>query len=125
MRQGVALSQSPRLLCDPLLCLQSSRKLGVQTRLLGLRQVRLGSPHQGQDLYPDLPQLPFGLSHQRHKHVSHPPTLAAEAAHDLRQVVLEVLLRKLPALDLAVPVEELERVDGLAVGGLRELPVRW
>ncbi|HUR01598.1 MAG TPA: cytochrome P450 [Nonomuraea sp.] len=41
------------------------------------------------------------------------------------QVVLEVLLRKLPTLDLAVPVEELERVDGLAVGGLRELPVRW
>lgn len=41
------------------------------------------------------------------------------------QVVLEVLLRRLPALELAVPVEELERVEGLAVGGLRELPVRW
>jgi cytochrome P450 len=41
------------------------------------------------------------------------------------QVVLEVLLRKLPALELAVPVEELERVEGLAVGGLRTVPVRW
>ncbi|WP_030913128.1 cytochrome P450 [Streptosporangium amethystogenes] len=41
------------------------------------------------------------------------------------QVVLEVLLRKLPTLDLAVPVAELERVEGLAVGGLRTLPVRW
>ncbi|MFI7633421.1 cytochrome P450 [Nonomuraea sp. NPDC049400] len=41
------------------------------------------------------------------------------------QVVLEVLLRKLPGLDLAVPVEELERVEGLAVGGLRTVPVRW
>ncbi|RVX42476.1 cytochrome P450 [Nonomuraea polychroma] len=41
------------------------------------------------------------------------------------QVVLEVLLRKLPTLDLAVPVEELERVEGLAVGGLRTVPVRW
>jgi cytochrome P450 len=41
------------------------------------------------------------------------------------QVVLEVLLRKLPTLELAVPVEELRRVEGLAVGGLRELPVRW
>ncbi|NRQ37306.1 cytochrome P450 [Nonomuraea sp. NN258] len=41
------------------------------------------------------------------------------------QVVLEVLLRRLPALDLAVPVAELERVEGLAVGGLRTLPVRW
>ncbi|GAA5083254.1 cytochrome P450 [Thermocatellispora tengchongensis] len=41
------------------------------------------------------------------------------------QVVLEVLLRKLPTLDLAVPVTELERVEGLAVGGLRTVPVRW
>ncbi|MEV4569054.1 cytochrome P450 [Nonomuraea sp. NPDC049419] len=41
------------------------------------------------------------------------------------QVVLEVLLRRLPSLDLAVPVAELERVEGLAVGGLRTLPVRW
>ncbi|MER7128333.1 cytochrome P450 [Streptosporangium saharense] len=41
------------------------------------------------------------------------------------QVVLEVLLRRLPALELAVPQEELRRVEGLAVGGLSELPVRW
>ncbi|GAA0826525.1 cytochrome P450 [Streptosporangium amethystogenes subsp. fukuiense] len=41
------------------------------------------------------------------------------------QVVLEVLLRRLPSLRLAVPVEELRRVDGLVVGGLREVPVHW
>ncbi|MFF0248741.1 cytochrome P450 [Streptosporangium sandarakinum] len=41
------------------------------------------------------------------------------------QVVLEVLLRRLPALELAVPAAELERVEGLAVGGLRTVPVRW
>ncbi|MEO6091241.1 MAG: cytochrome P450 [Umezawaea sp.] len=41
------------------------------------------------------------------------------------QVVLEVLLRKLPTLDLAVPVDELRRIDGLVVGGLTELPVKW
>ncbi|WP_336208072.1 cytochrome P450 [Nonomuraea sp. LPB2021202275-12-8] len=41
------------------------------------------------------------------------------------QVVLEVLLRKLPTLELAVTEEELERVEGLAVGGLRTVPVRW
>jgi cytochrome P450 len=41
------------------------------------------------------------------------------------QVTLEVLLRKLPSLELAVSQEELRRVEGLAVGGLRELPVRW
>jgi cytochrome P450 len=41
------------------------------------------------------------------------------------QVVLEVLLRRLPSLELAVPAEELRPVEGLAVGGLREVPVRW
>jgi cytochrome P450 len=41
------------------------------------------------------------------------------------QVVLEVLLRKLPSLDLAVAVDDLRRVEGLVVGGLVELPVRW
>jgi cytochrome P450 len=41
------------------------------------------------------------------------------------QAVLGVLLRKLPSLDLAVPAEDLRRVEGLVVGGLRELPVRW
>jgi cytochrome P450 len=41
------------------------------------------------------------------------------------QVVLEVLLRRLPALDLAVAPDELKRVEGLVVGGLQELPVRW
>ncbi|MFE2749337.1 cytochrome P450 [Streptomyces scopuliridis] len=41
------------------------------------------------------------------------------------QVVLEVLLRKLPSLDLAVPVAELKQVEGLTVGGLQEVPVRW
>jgi len=41
------------------------------------------------------------------------------------QVVLEVLLRKLPSLDLAVGVDDLRRVEGLVVGGLVELPVRW
>lgn len=41
------------------------------------------------------------------------------------QVTLEVLLRKLPTLELAVPPEDLEPVEGLLVGGLREVPVRW
>lgn len=41
------------------------------------------------------------------------------------QAVLDVLLRRLPTLELAVPADELRRVEGLAVGGLSELPVRW
>ena len=41
------------------------------------------------------------------------------------QAVLDVLLRRLPTLELAVPADELRRVDGLVVGGLQGLPVRW
>ncbi|GAA1310157.1 cytochrome P450 [Saccharothrix xinjiangensis] len=41
------------------------------------------------------------------------------------QVVLEVLVRRLPGLELAVAPEELNRVEGLVVGGLRDVPVRW
>lgn len=41
------------------------------------------------------------------------------------QVTLEVLLRKLPTLQLAVSIDELQRVEGLLVGGLRTVPVRW
>ncbi|WP_419703038.1 cytochrome P450 [Promicromonospora sp. NFX87] len=41
------------------------------------------------------------------------------------QAALETLLRRLPTLELAVGVDELERVDGLAVGGLTKLPVQW
>jgi cytochrome P450 len=41
------------------------------------------------------------------------------------QVVLEVMLRRLPGLELAVPVEDLRLDDGLIVTALTELPVRW
>ncbi|MFE0378777.1 cytochrome P450 [Streptomyces inhibens] len=41
------------------------------------------------------------------------------------QVVLEVLLRRLPSLELAVAAEDLRRLEGLVVGGLSEVPVRW
>jgi len=41
------------------------------------------------------------------------------------QAVLEILLARLPSLELAVPAAELRRVEGLAVTGLREVPVTW
>jgi cytochrome P450 len=41
------------------------------------------------------------------------------------QVVLEVLLRRLPTLELAVGPAELVKLEGLIVGGLAEVPVRW
>jgi hypothetical protein len=44
---------------------------------------------------------------------------------DELQVVLEGLLRRLPTLELAVPSAELPLVEGLLVGGLREVRVIW
>lgn len=41
------------------------------------------------------------------------------------QTTLDVLLRRLPTLELAVEASALERVEGLVVGGLATLPVRW
>lgn len=41
------------------------------------------------------------------------------------QAVLTALLERLPTLELAVPAGELRRVEGLLVGGLEEVPVRW
>jgi cytochrome P450 len=41
------------------------------------------------------------------------------------QVVLDTLLRRVPALKLAVPVEDLQFKDDAFVYGLHELPVTW
>jgi len=41
------------------------------------------------------------------------------------QTVLSVLLRRLPTLALAVPAEALKRREGLLVGGLEQVLVRW
>jgi cytochrome P450 len=41
------------------------------------------------------------------------------------QTVLAVLLDRLPGLELAVEPDGLRRREGLIVGGLEELPVRW
>lgn len=41
------------------------------------------------------------------------------------QTVLSVLLRRLPTLALAVPPEQLERREGLLIGGFERVPVRW
>jgi hypothetical protein len=44
---------------------------------------------------------------------------------DLPPAVLDVPPRRPPGLELAGPAGELERVDGLIVGGLTEVPVPW
>ncbi|MET7478383.1 cytochrome P450 [Streptomyces sp. NPDC005648] len=51
--------------------------------------------------------------------------LGQELARAQLQTVLRVLLRRLPTLELAAPAADLRRLEGLAVGGLSEVPVRW
>jgi cytochrome P450 len=41
------------------------------------------------------------------------------------QTTLNVLLRRLPTLELAVPPADLARREGLLIGGLERVPVRW
>ena len=95
--QGLALGEPSRLVCDPLMGLESGPELGVQARPLVLRprrravQARLDGTRQRQDLLSPLPPWRLGLAHQRHPHVAHPPALAADAAHPLLEVVLEWL----------------------------------
>jgi hypothetical protein len=82
---------------DPLAGREDGGKLDVQVRPLALRQLGhtahalLHGLSQGQDLVSTLQQLRLGLAYQRHKHFSHPSTLPAEAAHNLLEVVLQVL----------------------------------
>lgn len=51
--------------------------------------------------------------------------LGQALARAVLRTVLDVLLRRLPTLELAAPPADLRRLEGLAVGGLREVPVRW
>ncbi|MEU5882421.1 cytochrome P450 [Spirillospora sp. NPDC047279] len=65
----------------------------------------------------DNPHLAFGHG------VHH--CLGAHLARLELQVALGALLARLPGLRLAVPKDELRWKDGLAVRGLRQLPVTW
>src|SRR5215211_5355960 len=99
--QGLALGEPAGLVCDPVMGIEGGRELGVQACPLVRRQLhravqaRLGGPSQGQDLRSQLQQLRLRLAHQRHKHFAHSPALSAEAAHDLLEVVLELLRLRL------------------------------
>ena len=54
-------------------------------------QALLHGPSQGQDSVSTRQQLGLGLAYQCHKHFPHPPALSAETAHNLLEVVLELV----------------------------------
>ncbi|TDD43982.1 cytochrome P450 [Kribbella antibiotica] len=87
----------------------------------------LGSANRDESVFPDAAEL--DLSRSPNLHISFgvgPHSCVGQSlARTELQVVLEVLLRRLPTLELAVPVAELPPVEGLLVGGLQKVPVRW
>lgn len=53
------------------------------------------------------------------------PCLGQAPARPGSRAELDVLLCRLPTPEPAVPADDLRRVEGLVVGGWREVPVRW
>lgn len=87
----------------------------------------LSSANRDERAFADPDDLDLGRSPNPHLSFGAGPhsCLGQALARTELQVVLEVLLRTLPGLELAVPVTELRKVEGLVVGGLSEVPVRW
>ncbi|OLF12741.1 cytochrome [Actinophytocola xinjiangensis] len=87
----------------------------------------MGAANRDEDVFPDGESI--DLTRNPNPHLSFGSgahsCLGQALARTELQVALEVLLRRLPTLELAVAPEELNKVEGLVVGGLREVPVRW
>ncbi|MFJ8752963.1 cytochrome P450 [Streptomyces sp. NPDC102441] len=83
--------------------------------------------NRDEDVFDNAEEMDLGRSPNPHLIFGAGPhsCLGQALARTELQVVLDVLLRKLPTLELAVPVHDLQRVEGLLVGGLRTVPVRW
>lgn len=87
----------------------------------------MAAANRDSTVFDNADEMDFGRSPNAHLAFGSGPhsCLGQALARTELQVVLEVLSRRLPTLELAVEVDELRRVHGLAVGGLREVPVRW
>ena len=94
--QGFAVSQPAGLGGDLVMGFEGYFELGVPALPLVLRQGRralhvlLRGLSKRHDLLPGLQQLPLGLAHQHHKHSALAAALAAKAAHNLDEGLLEL-----------------------------------
>ncbi|GGK78018.1 cytochrome P450 [Mangrovihabitans endophyticus] len=87
----------------------------------------MGAANRDEAVYPDAERMDLTRTPNAHLAFgSGPHSCVGQAlARTELQVALQVLLRRLPSLRLAVPPATLEPLDGLVVGGLREVPVHW
>jgi hypothetical protein len=86
----------------------------------------LGCPSQGQDLRSQRQQACLRLAYQRHTYVSHPPELAAEAAHQRLEVGLGWLGLRLQRRTLGGALRR-DRTDELEdfVGAFYRVAASW
>ncbi|GAA3160758.1 cytochrome P450 [Nonomuraea salmonea] len=87
----------------------------------------MGSGNRDESVFEHAGEMDLGRSPNPHLTFGAGPhsCLGQALARTELQVALETLLRKLPTLELAVPPADLKRMEGLLVGGLQEVPVRW
>src|SRR5712691_3181558 len=97
MWQLLALRQASRLFGNALMGFDGCLQRGVQALTLAIRQQRhalqafLRCPSKRQNLLPGLKQVLFRLAHQCHEHFALAAALPAEAAHNLPEVVVELV----------------------------------
>jgi cytochrome P450 len=87
----------------------------------------MGAANRDESVFDNAGDMDLGRSPNAHLTFGAGPhsCLGQALARTELQAVLDVLLQRLPSLELAVPVSDLRPVEGLVVGGLREVPVRW
>lgn len=87
----------------------------------------IAAANRDERVFPDADRMDIGRTPNPHLAFGVGPhsCLGQSLARVELQTVLAVLLHRVPTLALAVPPEQLRRREGLIVGGLEELPVRW
>ena len=87
----------------------------------------MGAANRDEAVYPEASHMDLSRTPNAHLAFGAGPhsCVGQSLARTELQVVLRVLLRRLPTLELAVAPAELNALEGLAVGGFREVPVRW
>ncbi|MFF5979505.1 cytochrome P450 [Streptomyces olindensis] len=87
----------------------------------------LAAANRDETVFPNPDEMDFERSPNPHMAFGAGPHSCAgqPLARAELQIALEVLQRKLPTLELAVPNEELKPLEGLLVGGFVEVPVKW